>query len=83
MVRRVAGRPENPRLFNFRAGNDVEGTTLGDEISSMIAEMGFRAAYGIKHSSHSLLMGDFTEVLNQQFYRAWILQRMAWASKTM
>lgn len=78
-----ACRPVSRGLFDLRAGQVLGSAKLGVALSTVLGELGIRAEEGFHYASHSLRIGAFNELLNLQFSRAWILQRLDWGSEAM
>lgn len=76
-------RPPGAGLFNLRDDQPLGAANLSAGLSIALKVVNASPPAGFYYGSHSLRIGGFNELVNLQFTKAWLMQRLDWASEVM
>lgn len=84
MLRRwIDRRPPSAGLFNLRADQALGAADLSAGLATALSAVNASPPAGYYYGSHSLRIGGFDELVNLQFTKPWLMQRLDWSSEAM
>lgn len=84
LLRRWAAvHPQSAGFFHLDVSGALGTAKLSHGVDRALALISATAPPGFYFGSHNPRIGGFNELLNLQFTKMWIMQRMDWASESM